>query len=217
MLRAIAFDFDGVILESTGIKTQAFLELFRDYPEHQDAILKLHLSQAGISRFEKFKVIYRDFLQKPLSPAQLDALGDRFSAIVRHQILTCPFVPGARALLERAQLDCLLFVVSGTPEAELREIVEQRHLTAFFTSVEGSPRAKRDILQGILHAYQLQPSEVVMIGDAIADLEGAHAVGIPFIGRVPPGQVNPFPAAGPRAIVPDLQELARNWGGWAIA
>lgn len=213
-LRAVVFDFDGVILESADIKTQAFLELFRDYPEHQDAILNLHLSQAGISRFEKFKVIYRDFLREPLSPEQLQILGNQFSALVRHKILTCPFVPGAQLLLEKLQSNYLLFVASGTPETELREIVEQRGLTPFFTEVAGSPRRKAEILQDLLRAYRLQPQEMVMIGDAIADWEGARAQGIPFIGRVPPGQANPFPTEGTLAIIPDLTELAGNWKQW---
>ena len=36
--KAVIFDFDGVILESSNIKTEACLELFEDYPEHRAAI-----------------------------------------------------------------------------------------------------------------------------------------------------------------------------------
>ncbi|GAF78578.1 unnamed protein product, partial [marine sediment metagenome] len=33
MIKAIIFDFDGVIVESSDIKTEAFRELFQDYPQ----------------------------------------------------------------------------------------------------------------------------------------------------------------------------------------
>lgn len=42
---AMIFDFDGVILESAEIKTQAFIELFRDVPEQLDEGLCLDLGR----------------------------------------------------------------------------------------------------------------------------------------------------------------------------
>ncbi len=42
MIKAILFDFDGVILESMDIKTKAFSKLFTKYPEYVDQIVKLH-------------------------------------------------------------------------------------------------------------------------------------------------------------------------------
>ena len=42
-VRAVVFDFDGVIIESGDIKTEAFLELFAAYPEHLPAIKRHHL------------------------------------------------------------------------------------------------------------------------------------------------------------------------------
>ena len=47
-LRAVIFDFDGVILESADIKTQAFIELFADNPDHREAILRQHHDNVGI-------------------------------------------------------------------------------------------------------------------------------------------------------------------------
>ncbi len=56
--KAIIFDFDGVILESMDVKTKAFALLFKDYPEHLPAVLALHQTHGGMSRFEKFEIIY---------------------------------------------------------------------------------------------------------------------------------------------------------------
>jgi beta-phosphoglucomutase-like phosphatase (HAD superfamily) len=51
-VQAVIFDFDGVIVESMDIKTQAFVELFRDHPEHHETIVRLHLENGGMSRYD---------------------------------------------------------------------------------------------------------------------------------------------------------------------
>ncbi|WP_052128857.1 HAD family hydrolase [Neosynechococcus sphagnicola] len=211
MLKAIAFDFDGVILESTAIKTQAFRQLFQDYPEQLEAIVQLHLEKAGISRFEKFRIIYQDYLQQPLEEETLANLGVRFSQQVYEAVLACPFVAGAEEFLRSRAPDYPLYIASGTPEAELQAIVHQRHLKGFFQGVYGSPASKQAILQRILHEQQLQPSELLMIGDAIADYQGAKATAVPFVGRVEAGKPNPFPSQGAIALIADLWDLDQQW------
>ena len=42
MIKNIIFDFDGVILESVEIKTQAFAKLFSNYPLYIDEIISHH-------------------------------------------------------------------------------------------------------------------------------------------------------------------------------
>ena len=64
MVKAIIFDFDGVLVESVDIKTRAFARLFES--EENDAVKEIvnyHLGHAGVSRFEKFKYIYNNILQ----------------------------------------------------------------------------------------------------------------------------------------------------------
>ena len=92
--KAIVFDFDGVILESTEIKTKAFATLFEDDPEHVDSVVAFHNAQLGMSRFEKFRLIYRDILHRPLGEDEFQRLGERFSSLVFEEIIRCPFVPG---------------------------------------------------------------------------------------------------------------------------
>ena len=58
--------------------------------------------------------------------------------------------------------------------------------------VWGTPGTKGELLNMILDKYALKPSEMVFIGDAPTDYEGAKEVGIHFIARIAPGQYNPF-------------------------
>lgn len=211
MLKAIVFDFDGVILESVDIKTRAFRELFKDYPEHLEKIVTLHLDNTGTSRFDKFKIICSDYLGRPADHGELKRLGEAFSRFVYEEILRCPFVPGAYQFLGKHSKQYHMFVASATPEDELRDIVKQRELDVFFQGVYGSPRTKSEILGRIVVECQLRPAEVVFIGDAITDYRNAREMCIPFIGRVLRGQSRVFPEEGLITTVEDLHQLDQQW------
>lgn len=203
--KAIAFDFDGVILESADIKTRAMVELFSGHGEHVDDIVALHKRLEGISRYVKFDMIYRDILKQPLSPAARAKLGQRFSAIVLEQVLSCPFVPGAREFLDTNSASMPLFVVSGTPDTELSHIVSERGLGSYFQGVHGSDRGKPEILNTILSERGWRADDIVFVGDGLSDYEAAIATSIAFIGRVREGADCPFPAD--TMVVRDLTEM----------
>jgi phosphoglycolate phosphatase len=193
MIKGIVFDFDGVILESTKIKTEAFTTLFSEHPDHLDKIVKLHLDNAGISRFEKFKIIYRDYIGYEIKEDELDQLGNLFSNIIYDKILCCPFVPGAQEFLEKYYGKYHYYIASGVPEYELRDIINQRHIAKYFRGVYGSPETKTHMLLKIISNNHYKSGEVIFIGDSEADYVGAIEASVPFIGRVPKGFENPFP------------------------
>lgn len=209
-IRAIVFDFDGVIVESLDVKTEAFRALFAEHPEHVDAIVKLHVDNLGVSRHEKFRIIYRDFLRRPLDDEEMERLARRFSTLVFEQVLSCPFVPGAPEFLEKAASRYALYVASATPEEELRRVVSGRGLDGVFRGAYGSPGTKEEILGSILERHRFRPDEAIFIGDAMTDYDGARHHGVPFIGRVPPNGPSPFDG-GEVDIVADLAELDRRW------
>jgi phosphoglycolate phosphatase-like HAD superfamily hydrolase len=210
-LQGIIFDFDGVILDSVDIKTRAFSSLFSGYPEHLEAIVRFHLEQGGLSRYRKFEIIYREFLHLPLSASESQTLGDQFSKLVFEEALTCPFINGADQCLRFLATDFRLFIASGTPQDELRRIVEGRNLSSLFAGIYGSPTSKADIIQSILREYGWSPEQVVMIGDAINDLQAAQECGVPFIGRHGDGYPLPFAGGLDLPAVRDLAELQIRW------
>ena len=65
MKKTLIFDFDGVIIDTASIKTEAFYKLFRKYGSNIAKKAKnYHLENEGISRFEKFEYIINKFLKK---------------------------------------------------------------------------------------------------------------------------------------------------------
>ena len=185
MIKATIFDFDGVILESAGIKTKAFGRLFAgDYPDKVEEILAYHIHNAGISRYVKFDYIYTHILKKPLATEKKEELGKNFSDIVFDEILNTPFVAGALELLEGSRNDFLFFIASGTPEEELHHILSLRRIAHLFCEAHGSPKKKREIILDILHRYALHKEEVVFVGDAESDLKASEEAGVAFIARM---------------------------------
>ena len=182
-LRAIAFDFDGVILESVDIKTRAFMALYAAYPASLSAIREYHLSNAGISRYVKFEQIQTKILGLPYTERDREHASAEFARLTHEQILRCPEVPGAAVLLRKLGGKVLRIVVSGTPQDELRVIVADRGMTGWFDEVWGTPRAKPEILRDVLARHTLTPEAVLMVGDGMSDYQAARDVGVRFLAR----------------------------------
>jgi spore coat polysaccharide biosynthesis protein SpsF (cytidylyltransferase family)/phosphoglycolate phosphatase-like HAD superfamily hydrolase len=207
--KAIILDFDGVILESISAKGEAFADLFSGHPECIPQIVDLHHQFPGVSRFEKFEIIYRDILKTPLTEAVKAKLGRDYSRCVKHRVIKCPFVKGAREFLSARAADTPLFVASATPQTELEEIIAELDIGGFFVSIFGTPVRKADAAKQILKDHDFSPDDVLMIGDSLADFDGATESGVNFIGRVPAGNLSPFPQD--TQSVSDLAELLTDW------
>ncbi|MDH5479712.1 MAG: HAD hydrolase-like protein [Nitrosomonas sp.] len=193
--QAIIFDFDGVVAESGKIKTQAFADLYRPYGDTVvAAVVQHHNQNGGMSRYRKFHYYQQHFLEHPpLTPDEEKELDRRFSELVVEAVIAADAVPGANELIHQQATRIPLFVASGTPEIELKVIVEKRGLAPYFKEVRGSPTPKQTLVAEILSAHHLNPGSTLMIGDALVDYESAHVNGLAFLGRVYPGDPNPFP------------------------
>ncbi|TMQ05879.1 MAG: HAD family hydrolase [Deltaproteobacteria bacterium] len=214
-VRAVVFDFDGVILESADVKTEAFVEL---YAEHGAAVVERvrahHLANLGISRFKKFAWIAEHVLGRPLGDADSAALGERFAALALEKVLAAPFVPGAEAalaVLARAGLP--RFVASGTPQDELALIVDRRGLRPVFHEVHGTPREKPEILRDVMARHELAPDQVLFVGDGMSDYKAARAAGTAFLARDTPALHDEWVALGVR-LEPDLVRLPEVIAAW---
>lgn len=137
---------------------------------------------------------------------ELAALCEQYSADVVDRVIASDPIPGSMEFLEDHRTGPAMYVVSGTPEDELRPIVQARGLTDYFNGVFGSPRTKDAIVREVLAERGFAPGECVFIGDAPTDHRAAAETGLHFIGRVGPGRDNLFPSG--TVIIEDLWELA---------
>lgn len=184
VIKTIIFDFDGVLVESTNIKTDAFRRLFSKWADHVDEIVDYHKDNMGLSRYVKFEHFYKNILNEPYSEESGEDLSRRFSEIVVEEIEKAPFVAGAKEFLEANCGDLTFFIASGTPESELKDIVSHKGLAKYFKGVYGSPSTKTEITEMLLKEHSLNIEEVVFIGDTRSDKVAADNTGVGFILRI---------------------------------
>ena len=184
MIKTIIFDFDGVILESAGIKTDAFADVVKDYPKEQaDAFVEYHMTHMGISRHVKFQYFIENILNQEYDMDKEKQLARVFSNIVFSKVMKCPFVPGAEEFLKRNYQKYDFFIASGTPIEELKEIVHGRNIGQYFKGIYGTPQKKEEIVESILSQYGFDRKQAVFVGDAGTDLNAAKNTGLSFVGR----------------------------------
>ena len=193
MIKAIIFDFDGVLVESVEVKTRAFAELYKEYgPEIVGKVVEYHLKNGGVSRVKKFRYFHQVLLGKELSTEEERVLGERFSCLVEDLVINSQWVSGAKEFLDMYHNRLDLYVVSGTPDEELERIIKFRNMECYFRAIYGSNKSKGEIVRSILEKNNYTTKEVLMVGDAMSDYIGALEADIGFVGRVLEGHESPF-------------------------
>lgn len=183
MIKVIVLDFDGVIVESVDIKTEAFRELFRDSPQVEE-IYQYHLANNALSRFEKFPHIYENILGRKYTEEIGLELSQRYSALVFQKIISCPLVAGVEEFLQTLAATHAIYLVSATPQEDLVQVVEARGLHGYFKEIWGIPPGnKPDYIRRALEIEKAKPFECVYIGDMVEDFWVAQSAGVLFVGR----------------------------------
>lgn len=180
-VQALFFDFDGVIVDSVPIKTDAYYKIFEPYgSEAARYAVAYHKRHGGVDRYRKIEHVLSACV---LDPGKRDELAQQFADLVVDLVAAAPVNAQVLSLVEEAgKRSCPCFVVSGTPEIELQAIVARKKLTDKFKAVHGSPRRKDEILKSLLSTFGFLPSRCIFVGDAITDFEAAQTTGMFFIG-----------------------------------
>ncbi len=195
--QAFIFDFDGVLADSVEVKTRAFAKLFEPHgPEVVARVVAHHRDHGGMTRVDKFCHYYHEYLGKSLSKKEIADLCQRFSELVVDKVVAAPEINGAGEFLQRwcGRLAC--FVISATPDEEIKEIVKRRGMEGYFKEVLGAPADKKKNLETLLARYNLSPARCCFFGDAESDYLAAHSCGVDFFGIVP-GEDAPLIRAQP--------------------
>ena len=204
MIRAIVFDFDGVIIDSTSVKTEAFVETYSDCSaSFQDYVRQYHEDNQGCPRREKI-----EHFASVIGETQLTSVEKRiecFAELAFAKVKASPLFAGVDGGLKDLKQGRRLYVASATPAAELEETLEVKQISDLFETSWGFPVRKADAINLVRKRHDFERGEILMIGDSAADREAAVEAGVPFLGVAFGGEKHPFPESCP--VVHDFSEI----------
>lgn len=182
MLKAIIFDFDGVIVDSVGLKSEAFSEIYSKYGSViKNKVVRHHESNGGISRFEKFKYYHKKFLNKNITSNELEKISNQFSELVVKKVEKADYVEGVINFIQSTLSNKMMFISTATPTEEIKQILIKRNINFFFTKVYGSPEKKESHIKKIMKKYDFKSDELLFIGDSKNDLDASKKMNLDFI------------------------------------
>jgi len=176
------FDCDGVILDSNALKIEAMrnaLSASKISPQNVEKCTSFFAENFGKSRFYHIDHFVNQILDIDESLVELfkSDLLSFYSQQCKSLYLVAQATPFISELLTKCP--ATMYVASGSEQQELRSVFQQRELDSYFEEIFGSPEKKVNHVTNILAKHPA--SKVVMIGDAVSDLDAAKDNNIDFI------------------------------------
>ncbi len=184
MIKNIIFDFDGVILDSVPVKTEAFRKLFSRYPKAiVDKFIEFHLENGGVSRYEKIKYFFNELLRKSIDEKEVLEFANKYSELTKLELANEKYlIEDSLEFIKDNYKKYNMHIASGADENDLKYICDKLDLSKYFLSINGSPTKKSEIVKNILGLNKYKKNETIMIGDSITDYNTAITNGIKFYG-----------------------------------
>lgn len=173
------FDFDGTLVETAGLKRQAFFDIFPD--ADREAVAGVLARHPDASRHEVIPKMAAAAGDPALEPGDLIAA---YGARVTERVRAAPELPGAAAALAWAAGHGTACLFSMTPHDDLEAAVTARGWDRYLSDMRGYPAKKPDSLRDWIARFSA--TRVTVIGDGESDAAAAAAVGARFL-RADPG------------------------------
>ncbi|MGU3411941.1 HAD family hydrolase [Microbacterium sp. M1A1_1b] len=178
---AVLFDIDGTLVDSNYAHVDAWWRAFRVVGASVDA-WRIHrfIGMDGARLLDE--------LVPDMSDEDRDTAKQYQSAYFAEHMPRLRLLPGARELLQavaaRGHAVVLATSASANELVRLRELLDAEQWISVVTSGADVQQAKPapDIVQVALDRAGVDPSNAVMIGDAMWDVETAGSVGVACIG-----------------------------------
>lgn len=188
MLKAIIFDFDGVIIDSEGLHLKAFNQALAPY-NINISTEDYFAEYLGLSDRDLFNAFLENNLLHSDSNI-LDKLLEQKTIAFENIINECKAIPGVREFLEMLkQNDIPMAICSGALLKEITTVLNTNNLARFFEVIVSAEQVQKGkphpdgfelTLKKLnkLKNQNIQPTECIAIEDSHWGLEAADAAGI---------------------------------------
>mgnify|MGYP006399370073 CR=1 FL=1 len=177
----LIFDCDGVILDSNELKIQAMeTALVKSGCQNSQVseLSNLFRKNFGKSRFYHVSA-FAKLINKDES-WETQVL-EYYSSMCRELYRNSDLTPGFLDFVSRSKAKH--FIASGSEQAELRSVFEEKGLSHHFEKIYGSPKKKSQIVSEVVKTFV--GKKFLMIGDAVSDYEAAKDNNIDFLCYIP--------------------------------
>ena len=183
MIRVVAFDFDGTLVNSNAAKEDCMRKVVAAF-DRGDEALRAALALGG-DRYRVFAEVARH-LHADGAPDSLvtsgRALAAAYTQCCARAIMAAPERRGGRNVLAQLRRRGLrVWIASATPSRDLMPILRGRRLLASLHGALGSPASKTDNLRRIMRTERAAPTEVLFVGDSWDDQVAAQQLGTWFV------------------------------------
>lgn len=182
MIKLVAFDFDGTLVDSNACKEDCVFKVIGFVPGAFDVLEDARA--VGGNRYTLFHEIASriDPKREPEEAAQHGrAMADAYTRCCAQAISAAPERRGARKTLGGLRSRGIKIVVnSGTPHVDLPGLLRRRGLASLVDGYFGSPVSKADNLRRAMQMARVAAKETLVVGDGPDDLHCARQVGAWF-------------------------------------
>ena len=175
----LIFDCDGVILDSNYIKTEAFYESIVEFGENiANKFVEYHKQHGGISRYEKFDYFFQNILKDvTYSKYKKEKYIKIYANLIKTKLFNSNFTNGFLKFIDIVK-DRESYVISGSDECELREVLSHKKVDKYFKNIYGSPKTKIEIIR---EKISYKNKKVLFLGDSATDYKSAIEFGFDFL------------------------------------
>ena len=175
MIKLVAFDFDGTLADSVDFCLTCFEKVFEKFmgdkaPCREDIYQTFGMNEPGVIRYfmggfvpeaeEYFYTLHREL----------------------HTQWCADVYPGCRELLDFLQSKAVpMTILTGRSETTCRISLEVLALNNYFVDMQNGSPEKNDKaaqMRNLLNKFNIQPDELVYVGDAVSDAEAAQRAGV---------------------------------------
>ena len=218
MIKAIFFDFNGVIIDDETIQMKAYQEILRGH--EIDLTEEWYMSALGMDDRTFVKAMF-ERAKKPLTDPILETVLNDKTDLHREMIAELPLFPGVLTFLKATAREFSLGLVSMANKAEVGYVFERANLTPLFSVVVTAEDASvckpapDCYLGGLLklndkrqheRKLPLLASECLAIEDSPPGIQSARAAGMRTLGITNTVSADALRAAGAEVVTASLAD-----------